>query len=376
MAKIVLQDIVVYKTEMGTRIDYKYEVSTSVKKFLRGGVEPLFIEVPYDISNIPVSILAIPFVGTFSSISMIIGECEILVKALDKMYAKSLNLIQGVYRSMYPNTDISINVDSDAIVENQYVSKEKSLFFTGGVDATSALAELSSQKPLLVNIWGGDVWITDDDSHDNLKQYLDNLTTFLGLQYCFVKTNARAIFEEDKLGWLCEKNLGHKYNHGWWASIAHILVMTAVVAPLMYTQHIGTHYIGSTYDAVGKTFDANNAELIHAIKFASGSFEIVDSHLERNQKVGKIIKWNNKMKAPLKLKVCWYRIAGENCNNCEKCYRTIMNIICNHGNPNDYGFNVDENVITNIHDFLIKNTVNTGFWIPIQNAFKEERTFW
>lgn len=53
-----------------------------------------------------------------------------------------------------------------------------------------------------------------------------------------------------------------------------------------------------------------------------------------------------------------------------------MNIISNHGNPNDYGFNVDENVITNIHDFLIKNTVNTGFWIPIQNAFKEERTFW
>lgn len=37
MAKIVLQDIVVHKTEMGTRIDYKYEVPTSVKKFLRDG---------------------------------------------------------------------------------------------------------------------------------------------------------------------------------------------------------------------------------------------------------------------------------------------------------------------------------------------------
>lgn len=37
MAKIVLQDIVVHKTEMGTRIDYKYDVSTSIKKFLRGG---------------------------------------------------------------------------------------------------------------------------------------------------------------------------------------------------------------------------------------------------------------------------------------------------------------------------------------------------
>ena len=256
------------------------------------GGEKLFLEVPYDISSVPVSILAIPFVGAFATISMLIDECEIYVKSLDQTFADSIISIQNVYRKMYSKTNLTLNVYCEEKVQNQYDENMKySLFFTSGVDASSALVEVVHMKPLLVNIWGGDLWITDDASHENLKTYLDNLTNFLGLKYCFVKTNARAIFEEEKLGWMCEKKLGHKYNHGWWASIAHILLMTTAIAPVMYVKNIGVHYIGSSYEAGSDTYDGNNADLIHAIKFASGTFEIVDN----NQVVEQLARMNEQL---------------------------------------------------------------------------------
>ena len=80
--------------------------------------------------------------------------------------------------------------------------------------------------------------------------------------------------------------------------------------------------------------------------------------------------------APIQLKVCWRRVAGKNCSSCEKCYRTILNILSNHGDPNEFGFEVDANVLLGIKKYLETHRVGTAFWKPIQDAFLAKKEYW
>ena len=68
-------------------------------------------------------------------------------------FAKSLKNIENAFRRMYHTEKIKIEVSSQKTTLCNYTAGEKnSLFFTGGVDATSALVSTFSKKPLLINI--------------------------------------------------------------------------------------------------------------------------------------------------------------------------------------------------------------------------------
>ncbi|WP_455674292.1 hypothetical protein [Phocaeicola sp.] len=254
--------------------------------------------------------------------------------------------------------------------------KKKSLFFTGGLDATSALAETAKEYPTLINIWGGDISIKDEDSHMQLDNYLKNICNSIGLQYAFIKSNCREMYNENKITKLCAFKIKPWQNHGWWAGIAHILSMTTLLAPLTYTDKIGTHYIGSSYSSKDKTFDANNNMLLQAINFCSCHIVSVDNNLERTQKAKKVIDFSTQNNIPIELKVCWYRKAGKNCSKCEKCYRTILDIIVKHGNPNKLGFDVSPSTFIEMKKFLENNYVNASYWNAIQENFLKEEKFW
>lgn len=372
---VILHDIHYVNTEHGTKVIYDYYAPKELKKYIKGN-EPLFVEFPGDIGLVSRRVLAVPFVGIMLTVTMLLNM-EIKVPALDRSFYNSLKEIEEVYKKMYPSVEINILVKAEEIVRCDYEPTDNiSLFFTAGVDATSALVELIAKKPLLINIFGGDLRLTDNDSHVELEGYLDDFTTNRNLKYDFIKTNAREMFDENALGDLCLQMLGRKFNHGWWASIAHILSMTTTIAPWMWIKRIKKHYIGSSYDVETKVFDSNNEEMIKAIRYSSCSFSMVDGMIGRNAKVKKIITYQTSTDLPIELKVCWNRTAGKNCSSCEKCYRTIMNIIANHGNPNDYGFIVDDMVIGRIEEFLLENTVSSAFWKPIQKSFQEEAEYW
>lgn len=379
MEKLVLNKINVRRTRMGSLVQYNYDVPPILQKYIRNGTpfdNVLFVEFPGDVKEVPEAVLAIPFVGIMLTVTMLLNV-GIQVPELDSRFLSSVMDVGKCFGKMYPKAQIKAIVKADKEVDCSYSPLEKkSLFFTGGVDATSALVELADDSPLLVNIWGGDLWITDDASHESLKLYLDQLTGNLNLKYCFIKTNARAMFDEDQLGQLCESLLGHKNNHGWWASIAHILSMTTTIAPWIWMNRIKTHYIGSSYDGITKTFDSNNEEMIHAIRYCSCNFAMVDRSVGRNKKVKKIVRFHQETGTPISLKVCWYRTAGKNCCACEKCYRSIMNLIANHADPNEYGFVVTKKTLYEMRKFLKTNTVSIAFWKPIHQAFLDEQDFW
>ena len=376
MEKVILEEISLSSTELGTRVDYKYKAPEILQKYIKG--EPLFVEFPCDMKSVPLSILSIPFVGIMATVTMLLNV-EIHVPVLEKSFMDCVAKLGKVYAKMYPDSGLKIDVFADNVVKSKLCSgggTSNALFFTGGVDATRALIGLLEKRPTLVNIWGGDIRLTDEASHGELEQYLNKITEYLDLDYCFIKTNAREMFCENELEELTISHVGKALNHGWWATIAHTLSMTAAAIPWLLKENINKVYFGSSYQEGKATYDANNIELLHAM--SSEYYEILcaDINLERNDKVTKIVRWKQETKAPIQLKVCWRRVAGKNCSSCEKCYRTILNILSNHGDPNEFGFEVDANVLLGIKKYLETHRVGTAFWKPIQDAFLAKKEYW
>lgn len=375
---VQLKHIYLTETNIGTRIDYDYTLPESMIPYIKRDYiernEGLFVEIPEGANAIPEAILVIPFVGIMLTVTSLLG-IQIEVPVIEKSFYSSLNDLAKAYNTMFPGGRVEISVLAKEIKEIDYevMDSRTGLLFTGGVDATAALAVTKEKHPLLINIWGGDIRLTDQDSHANLEEYLSYLTGEIQERFCFVRTNCREMFEENELGVKCEM-LGHKNNHGWWASIAHILSMTTAIAPLAYLKRLGVVYVGSSWD--GATTDSNNELFVNAVRYGQTKYEIVDEYVDRNEKIRKIITFREKYSIALELKVCWKRIAGNNCCRCEKCYRTIMGIMSNHDDPNNYGFIVNETTLQCIREYLMNNIVNTGFWRPIIESFKKDAMYW
>lgn len=363
---------------LGNRINYTYSYPDSFGKYLKKSSEGQFyVEYPtaYDLSDVPESVITVPFVAAILSLSMITGN-PIEVNQLDEDFYGSLSKMRNVYKKQFPYIDFCFDVKVVGGVKkhNNNAGKAKSVFFTGGLDATSALVEKAHEKVMLVNIWGGDVSISQEKSHEELDRYMARLTQSLDLSYLFIKSNIREMYNEPLISKYTAFKVNPAQNHGWWANFAHIISMTSLLAPLIYQRDIDVHYIGSSYD--GLTIDANNDDLVDAIKILGCRMEMVDSTLGRIEKAGKMITFSEQNHIPLSLKVCWYAKDGVNCSHCEKCYRTILEILVNRGNPNDYGFLVDKETYKNMHKFLKTTYVNAGFYKPIFNKFIEDRAFW
>lgn len=53
-----------------------------------------------------------------------------------------------------------------------------------------------------------------------------------------------------------------------------------------------------------------------------------------------------------------------------------MEIVSNHGDPNNFGFVVNDNTFSDMHTYLKNNYVNRGYWVPIRNSFRKEAGYW
>ena len=212
MKRIILKNIVV----KGNRVEYIAEYPSEFAKFISKNSTNLFVEYPevYNLEKVPLGILTIPFVANTLTVSMLLNM-SISVPELDGTYMRSINTIKMVYKRMYPYMKTNFTVIADKLTDTKYSGDKSLLFFTGGLDATSALASLYNKKPLLVNIWGGDIPTADTISHQETERYFSDLTSTTGLSYIFVKSNCRELYNEQLVTKKCAFKLLPWQNHGW-----------------------------------------------------------------------------------------------------------------------------------------------------------------
>ena len=64
------------------------------------------------------------------------------------------------------------------------------------------------------------------------------------------------------------------------------------------------------------------------------------------------------------------------CCHCEKCYRTIMNVLSAHGDPNNFGLTYNTEKISEIKKFLDTTPIKVSYWETTQNVFRKEQSYW
>ena len=129
---IELQRIEKTKNESGSIIKWYFGKDSAVSSYFND--DSLYAEYPFDVTELPDSILSIPFVGVLSTACILFQPqySVISVNQLDKTFADSINELCLQFSQMYPEAVSSLTINTGEIKRNSNKGQRKSIFFTGG----------------------------------------------------------------------------------------------------------------------------------------------------------------------------------------------------------------------------------------------------
>lgn len=112
-----------------------------------------------------------------------------------------------------------------------------------------------------------------------------------------------------------------------------------------------TVYFASSFTAAdkGKITCASDPTIDNFVKFA-GSCVVHDGYeFSRQDKVHNIVEFSNKNGIKVPLRVCWKSTGGKNCCQCEKCWRTILELIAEGASAENYDLNYNYKQLKSFH---------------------------
>ena len=353
----------------GNKIEYLYTYSDELSRYFNAD-KILSIEYNTDLSEIPESILAIPFVCNVLPVIWI-TDAKLIVPELDEVFAGCIEDIKNGYKKMYSDMSFNGEIVCGKKIHNKITGNKKLVFFSGGLDATTTLLRHIEDTPDLVTLWGSDIAVDNREGWNNVISHIKQVSDQFGLRYDYIKTNFREFINSDELNKLLSKP-----NYNWWHEMQHGIGIISHAAPLAYLNGYNELFFASSFNKnqVGQYTCASDPTIDNMLKF-SGCLTNHDGYeLTRQEKARFIVNKTKKLNQKIKLRVCYEKSWGENCCSCEKCYRTIMEIVSEGGNPNEFGFKWDSNAIRRCNHRM-KMIINAPqfaidcYWRPIRKAF-------
>ncbi|MBQ6995540.1 MAG: hypothetical protein IJN64_13805 [Lachnospiraceae bacterium] len=359
--------------KVNNKVIYHYEVSDSLKHFFNLN-EEAFIEYTFELTNIPDSIIAIPFVCNVLPIIWLTNS-TLEVHTLDKNFLSHVDEIKQGYMQMYPSLCFQGNIKT--MPESNYVPESKinaGCFFSGGVDAYTTLYRHVDEAPALLTIWGADIDISDTNGWQIIDSFNKKVAEQLSLTYFPIKSSFRRLlnFGEQGVSLLLE-NTPYEY----WHDFQHGIAIISHGAPIAYAYGMEKVYIASSFSEQQKgTYVCASDPTIDNYVYFGNTQTIHDGYeLTRQDKIAYLVNYPYSTEKP-NVHVCWISSGGKNCCQCEKCYRTILEIVSEGGNPNEFGFIWNDASIKkckrkHMIEMLLPQYRITSYYYPIMNRMKE-----
>lgn len=354
------------------RVDYFFTPTKDLQKYFNNN-NNLFIDYNYEITDIPESILAIPFVSNIIPLIWITNS-TVQVNELDKSFYDCLNALKESYQNMFPNVDFNGKILVGKVVENTYepVHNVASLF-SGGLDAITTFIRVKDKNPLLITEFGwhesemkkSEVWEADKK---NAVEFAKNY----GLENILVQSNYGNFINARNI----DKDFAKRLGDSWWHGLHHSLAIISAAIPLAFKLKVEYIYIASSHSIGLEVPCASNPTTDNKIKFGSGRVFHDGFELTRQAKTKVVVDYFSSIKESINIRVCFKN--EENCCNCEKCLRTILGIVAEGKNPKDFGFNIPDDLSTHVEKFLFDNIkfftkTNIMFWNTIKQRIKENK---
>jgi len=305
-----------------------------------------------DLTKLDESIVTIPFILSVIPIVWLFNKTY-SIDVMDKDLYHSLQKIREVFRIFYPHRSWSGALIPKKLVTNTVRTSSKqgqpalALLFTGGLDSVNTSISHVDTKQLLITAWGADVKVGADEQWDRVLEQCRKFAQIYGHDHTFVKSNFREFTETP-----------HLYNKfpKWWVLVSHALALSGLVAPLLVEHNLPALFVASTHTVKRPYPFGSHPAVENNIAFAGSSVYHAGANKDRVQKITNITDVCREKNIPLpKLRVCWVSLKGENCLKCEKCFRTLAEIIITGQEPKKYGFNISvDETIQRIKKFFQK----------------------
>lgn len=348
MENIILKSIVVDKNS----VEYNFSVSDAIAKYFT--TNRLSIIYDCDISEVPLSILTIPFVANLIPMAWL-TNATLWVEELDKTFYNSVKALKVAYQEMHYNFPFKGRLVSAKIIENKIEKTDSSLIlFSGGVDAQTSFFRNKEKINSLCNIQG---WYKDyndiNEAADIEQEFVKKFAKYNNIDSVLVKSNFATIINT-----VTFTEFAKKLGEQWWFGFNHSMAFISISIVAAFIRKVSNIYIASSYTFGENIACASFATTDSEFNFAVNGNTIHDGfELTRQDKIKYIVEYQNRINLNIPLRVCSFN--EDNCCKCEKCFRTISAIISEGGDISNFDFN-------------IKGSIKEHF----ENVFKDRFALW
>ena len=125
----------------------------------------------------------------------------------------------------------------------------------------------------------------------------------------------------------------------------------------------------ASYPTIDENFKVSNCKTIHD-----------GFNYSRLDKVKNIVKFRKENNIDIKFRTCYKEREDKmNCCDCEKCFRTIMELVSIGENPNEYGYEYNNKIIDKIKIYLtneqFEHEILNNMWFEIQQEIKKNNYY-
>ena len=344
MDGVILKDIKI----SNNHVDYHFEATGILKPYF--STDTMFIEYQEDMSMVPESILAAPFVANIIPL-MWATNTVMWVKELDQTFYDSILRVHDAYQRLYSHFPLKGNLIPANFVDNQLdVKRESLLLFSGGLDANCSYVRIRDTKPLLFNIQGWYKKLTD--LNEAADADIRDVTAFArreGVDCTSAKSNFAVVVKES----MWQKSIRPQFGDSWWHGFNHSMAFISIAMPLAYKHGIKNIYIASSVPMGEFCMCASHVTTDSEFRFARVGKCIHDgSELVRQEKVRTVVGYQKTIGQPYPMRVCSFN--DHNCCECEKCFRTILGLVAEAVDIRDYGFYIDKPLNKHWEDVMFR----------------------
>lgn len=311
-----------------------------------------------DVHALPYTVATIPFILNAAPLVWLSGQ-HFEIDAMDEDLFYALEKIQLVFRLFFPHSSWHGTITPKTLVKIQHdqATQRVGVLFSHGLDAVHTSMSHLDQDQVLITVWGSDVMPTKTTLWHHVLEQCQQYAQSYGYDHHWVRSNFAFFYNPHAITRL------YPTMTNWFGQAMQACAYLGVAAPIAYSTGCSSLLIASTRTQEYPYPYGTHPALDNLIAFAGINVFHDGAEVDRVQKIEKIqeLCTQHTLAKPL-LRVCWGKdVSGGNCGECEKCVRTITELITVGQDPQDYGFAVSlEQTLPRIRSQLAQLTTVAG----------------
>ncbi|MBO4723687.1 MAG: hypothetical protein J5629_12290 [Muribaculaceae bacterium] len=334
MDKITLKKINI----QGKSVEYIFDVNRNLEKYFKTKV--FFIQYEQELGDLPLSVLTIPFVNCMAGLSWLSGAM-LFVDEIDENYYYSLKHIKSAYSELHRTKLNGVFVPSRLVKNVIKQSDECLLLFGGGVDCHSSYLRNREHISGVVNIYG---WLDSIEQNNKIDEFDKKNTAIFaelfGISSYHIRSNFASQFNLSEI----DKAYCTQLSTSYWYGFLHSMAFLSIATPLAWAKGISNIMIASSFTKGRANVHCGSYITTDSeYKFGTNGKTIHDGfELNRQEKVKILVDYQRVTNKPYIIQACSFN--DHNCCECEKCFRTIIELVAENADPRDFGFEIEGSI--------------------------------